>query len=118
MYSESWERIKDTEDIATIEAWQKKYRDKTEAAYKKSEARYKALLGQREKMILAKWAKQNVGATKPEDFGGGYKPAKALKMCPAGWRVPTKADFEELLYLPRSNIVINFHGRKVENLMT
>lgn len=47
------------------------------------------------------WATRNVGhrgifVAKPEDIGNYYLYDEAKTACPAGWRVPTKAEFESL----------------------
>ncbi len=48
-----------------------------------------------------KWATRNVGergqfVAKPEDYGGYYTWEEAQTACPAGWRTPTKQEFESL----------------------
>ena len=46
----------------------------------------------------SRWATRNVGESgefveKPEDFGGYFTLAEARGACPAGWRLPTVAEF-------------------------
>jgi uncharacterized protein (TIGR02145 family) len=48
------------------------------------------------------WATKNVGKPKefvanPEDAGGYYTWEEAKTVCPDGWRLPTKAEFESLI---------------------
>jgi len=43
------------------------------------------------------WAKKNVGAFAPEDYGNYYTWEEAKKVCPKGWRLPTKEEFESLI---------------------
>jgi len=43
-----------------------------------------------------KWATTNVGATRPEDYGNYYTIEEARNVCPSGWRLPTKSEFESL----------------------
>jgi len=42
------------------------------------------------------WAIKNVGAKKAEDYGKYYTWNEAQTVCPKGWRVPTKEEFESL----------------------
>ncbi|MDR0811217.1 MAG: hypothetical protein LBN23_02930 [Paludibacter sp.] len=44
-----------------------------------------------------KWAKQNVGANSPTEYGNYYTFEQAKNACPSGWRLPTKQEFESLL---------------------
>jgi len=49
-----------------------------------------------------KWATRNVGepgkfVDKPEDYGNYYTWEEACKVCPKGWRLPTKEEFEKLI---------------------
>jgi len=48
------------------------------------------------------WAKYNVGAkgtfvSSPQDYGNEYTWDEAQSACPAGWRLPTTAEFEKLI---------------------
>ena len=49
-----------------------------------------------------KWATKNIGKSgqfveKPEDFGGYFTHEEALKICPGGWKLPTKTEYESLI---------------------
>ncbi|MDR0830333.1 MAG: hypothetical protein LBN95_09545 [Prevotellaceae bacterium] len=43
------------------------------------------------------WAKTNLGASSPTDYGNYYTWEEAKKACPAGWRLPTKKEIESLI---------------------
>ncbi|MDR0831123.1 MAG: hypothetical protein LBN95_13610 [Prevotellaceae bacterium] len=43
------------------------------------------------------WAKTNLGAISQTDYGNYYTWDEAKNACPAGWRLPTKEEFESLI---------------------
>lgn len=43
-----------------------------------------------------KWATQNAGATSSNPYGKLYTYEEARKVCPKGWRLPTKDEFKSL----------------------
>ena len=58
-----------------------------------------------------RWATRNVGASgtfadNPESLGEYYTWEEAKRACPAGWRLPTKEEFKELLDAPHQVLTI------------
>ncbi|GAB6123875.1 caspase family protein [Dysgonomonas termitidis] len=58
------------------------------------------------------WAKYNVGAkgtfvSSPQDYGNYYTFDEAQSACPAGWRVPTKSEYEILANAPHTWVTQN-----------
>ena len=58
------------------------------------------------------WATRNVGAkgtfvNNPQDYGNYYTWEEAKNVCPRGWRLPTKDEFERLRVAPNQWTTIN-----------
>jgi len=50
------------------------------------------------------WATCNLGAEKQSDCGSFFTWADAQKSCPAGWRLPTKKEVDDLLKLSNGGV--------------
>jgi uncharacterized protein (TIGR02145 family) len=61
------------------------------------------------------WATRNLGASRPEDYGDLF-PEFIEGICPAGWRLPTCAEFESLMAADRGWTTLNgVKGRRFGN---
>ena len=56
------------------------------------------------KIGTIEWAACNLGAEKQSDCGSFFSWADAQKSCPAGWRLPTKKEVDDLLKLSNGGI--------------